>query len=332
MFENFKLILPKLRLNFFENLTQGKLMTFGISIILVVVIILAIITALDTFNEFKKQEKLFGKAKNGKLKNDFIKQMKIFKVYHNNLKIYLTEKDKEGLIDTAFYSSIVMLAFLVIYFISVRQILMAIILPIVLIKAMNKITSLLITNVTEKIEEQLPFAIDNIIRISSKYGDLKSIIYESSKTVDYPLRNALEHVSRRMISGNSERVLMDFAKEYDNVWIYSLVFTLISYVQDANKTDTIKNLKHLRNILEKENTLKKSNVTDKRYGVVINYALAVFAGLGGIGNIMFNPAGKDFFFGSFVGIVCFSIGYGCILLTLIINITMSKMSKSKASK
>lgn len=333
-FSNF---LPNIDLNFsflkniFKHVTPGQLMTWTVSFILVIVMILAIITVLDVINEKKKQEKLFGRAKDSQIKQSFLKKMKFFKQYHRNLEIVLTEKGKEHLVDTIFYITIVFLAFLVVYFITVKQILLAVVAPIALAKAINKIAVLLGTNVMEKVEEQLPFAIDNIIRISSKYGDLKNIMYEASRTVDNPLRNILEQLSRKMISGNTEQVLMEFAEEHDNVWIYSLVFTLLSYVQDANKENTIKNLKHLRNILEKENTLKKTSVTDKRYGVMVNYALAFFAGIAGIGNILFNPVGKEFFFSSFTGIICFVLGYGCVLLTIMINIKMGK-AKSKGGK
>lgn len=333
-FSNF---LPNINFNFsfisniFKKVSPGHMMTWAVSLILVVVMILAVITILDVVNEKKKQEKIFGRGKESQIKQSFLKKMKFFKQYHRNLEIVLTEKGKEPLTDTLFNITVIFLAFLVVYFITVHQILLAVVAPIALAKAINRIVVLLGTNVMEKVEEQLPFAIDNIIRISSKYGDLKNIMYEASRTVDSPLRNILEQVSRKMISGNTEQVLMDFAQEYDNVWIYSLVFTLLSYVQDANKENTIKNLKHLRNILEKENNLKKASVTDKRYGVMVNYALAFFAGIAGIGNILFNPVGREFFFSSFTGLICFVLGYGCVLLTIMINITMSK-SKSKGGK
>lgn len=336
---DFKNIIPNIKINFsflktiFKNISKGQAITWILNLIFVVIVIMAVITVLDIINEKKKRERIFGKGKGkeSKIKQGLLNRIKFFKQYHHNLEIVLIEKEKEQLIDTLFYITIGFLAFIMVYFVTVHQILLAILAPILLAKAINKIVILLGTNIMEKVEEQLPFAIDNIIRISSKYGDLKNIIYESSRTVDNPLRNILEQLSRKLISGNTEVVLMEFAEEYDNVWIYSLVFTLLSYVQDANKENTIKNLKHLRSILEKENNLKKSSVTDKRYGVMVNYALAFFAFIAGIGNILFNPVGKEFFFSSFTGIICFVLGYGCILLTIIINIKMGK-AKSKGGK
>lgn len=51
---------------------------------------------------------------------------------------------------------------------------------------------MLAVDLMEQIEEQLPSAIDHIIRISSKYGDMKSIIYETARSCDNPLREILE--------------------------------------------------------------------------------------------------------------------------------------------
>lgn len=307
-----------------KDITPGQIVPWVISIILVIAIILAIITLLDVINEKNKHEKIFGRSSDSQLKRTFLNKINFFREYHHNLEVALTEKGKPSWVNTLFYLTIGFLTFTVVYFVSIKQILLAVVLPIVLAKTVNKIVLLLASNIMDAVEDQLPFAIDNIIRISSKYGDLKTIIYEASRSVENPLRNILEKVSRRMISGNAEQVLMEFAQEYDNVWIYSLVFTLLSYVQDANKEDTIRNLKHLRTILEKENTLKKTSITDKRYGVMVNYTLAFFAGIGGLGNLLFNPVGKEFFFKSFTGLVCFLVGYGCILLIIVLNIKMSR--------
>lgn len=321
---DFSKIIPKFNFDFIYNISLDDLMKFAFNILFVAIMFFIVIAILDVLNEKYKHDKLFGNRQEIKLKRGFLARTKIFKQFYHNLEVLLTEKEKEGSLNLIFNLSIGFLVFLGVYFITVKQILLAIVLPVMLLKAINKIVKMLSVNVVEKMEEQLPFAIDNTIRIMSKYGDLKSIVYEASRTIDVPLKNALEKVSRKMISGNPEDVLMDFAEEYDNVWIYSLVFILLSYIQDSNKEDTIKNLKHLRNILEKENSLKKASVTDKRYGVVINYAIAVIAGVVGVAQIIINPIGKEFFFGSFTGLICFVGGYSAILFTVMINITMSK--------
>lgn len=326
---NFSKIIPNINFSFIRDISPDNLLKFAFNGLFVTIIFFIIVAILDLVNEKYKHDKLFGKKKDVKLKKGFLARNKMFKKLYDGLEVLLIEKEREGNINLIFYIILGFLCFLAIYFITVKQILLAVVLPVALLKAINKIVKMLATNVMEKMEEQLPYAIDNIIRIMSKYGDLKSIVYESSRSVELPLKNALEKLSRKMISGNPESALMEFAEEYDNVWIYSLVFTLLSYIQDANKEDTIKNLKHLRDILEKENSLKKASVTDKRYGVVINYAIAVIAGIAGIGQIILNPIGKEFFFGSFTGIICFVGGYSAILATVMLNITMSKAKSTK---
>lgn len=313
----------------FNSFMISNYLNFAVKFILIIVIVLSILLLLDLISENKKRKQLLNGVVQTSVKQSFIKRMKFFKQYYINIELLLNEKKKANYIDLAFYGSIGVLVFLMIYFISIKQILLAIISPILLAKGFNMIAKMLISNVIDDIEQQLPFAIDNIIRVSSKYEDLRTIIFEASKTLESPLKNILEQLSRKMISGDVEEVLMDFAREYDNVWIYSLVFTLISYVQNANKQDTIKNLKHLRTMLEKDNNLKRANITDKKYGVTVNYTLSILAVVFGVGNIMINPYGKKFFFGSFVGIICFILGFVAVFFTIIINIKMSKNKNKK---
>lgn len=313
----------------FYNFTVPNLINFTIKFILIVVMVLSVFVLLDLISENKKRKQLLNGVLRTSIKQSFIKRLKFFKQYYINLELLFNEKKKSNLIDLTFYGSLSILVFLIVYFISIKQILLAIIAPILLAKGFNLIAKNMISNVIDDIEQQLPFAIDNIIRVSSKYEDLRTVIFESSRTLDAPLKNILEQLSRKMMSGDIEDVLMNFAREYDNVWVYSLVFILISYVQDANKQDIIKNLKHLRNILEKENNLKRTNITDKKYGVTVNYTLAIIAVIFGIGNIIVNPFGTQFFFGSFTGMICFILGFVAVFCTIIINIKMSKDRNKK---
>ncbi len=311
-----------------KQLTVGfDFLQLAFNIIFVIIITLAVIILLDIANEKYKRDKLYGRLKERNFKGKFLEKIKFFKIYKDNLEILLIEKNREGNLELIFNATIISLVAISIYLVTVKQILLAIIIPIVLLKFVNKAVQLMATNIMEKVEEQLPFAIDNIIRVSSKYGDLKSIIYETSRSCEAPTKNIFENVARKMISGNTEKVLLDLAEEYDNIWIYSLVFTLLSYLEDANKDDTTKNLRHLRDILEKENSLKTKNITDKRYGVVVNYAIAILATVAGVLNIIFNPSGKKFFFSTFSGLICFIVGYGAVLITIMLNIIMSKSKK-----
>ena len=102
--------------------------------------------------------------------------------YANHLEIVLKEKNKEGAFEAFFYGSLIFIFGVLFGFVLVKQILLAIISPFVILHFLDKIAVKLSVDIIESIEEQLPFAIDNIIRISTKYGDVKSIIYEASRT------------------------------------------------------------------------------------------------------------------------------------------------------
>ena len=191
----------------------------------------------------------------------------------------------------------------------------------------NKVISLLRENIHERLERQLPSAIDNIIRISTKYHDMRTIIYETAQTLNDPLKGIFLEMSIQMNSQSAQSVLMDYAYKFDNVWFYSLVFTLISYMEDSNKDDTILNLRTLRNLLEKENTLKRKNQTDKKGNIAINRAIGCLAILGFIIVMIFLPNSQHFFFATIPGILCFVGGLLFLGLTIIINILMSKERK-----
>lgn len=260
---------------------------------------------------------------------DFIRNNKFFKKFYKLINTVLAERDKERYAPVAFYTILVTAVAMMIYFITIKQVFFAVFAPVSLYFVTHKIFSLLLTDANEKIDEQLPYTIDTIIKVFSKYSDLKSVMYEVSQSIEDPLKSRLERLSRKMLSENQEKALMDFAEDMDNIWIYSMVFILLSYKEEAKKEDVIANLRHLSNIIERENNLQNASITDKKYGVVLNYAIAIIAGVGGIANLIFNPVGKEFFFGSMLGIICIIVGYASIVLTIIINI---KLTSKKGKK
>lgn len=326
--------LPDLNMSGLKNqlsniFTMDKILPIIINVILIISVVICAMVILNLINEKRMRDKLHGKTRKKKAEDVFLNRVSLFKRFYQNLEFFLIEKGKEGLLDIYYYGFLGVNACILIGFIVVKQYFLAIVIPLFLLYIANKIIKMLAVDLMEQIEEQLPSAIDHIIRVSSKYGDMKSIIYETARSCDNPLREILENISRKMISGDAETVLLQFGEEYDNVWINSLVFTLISYMEDASKTTTIENLRHLRNILEKENRLKKSRVTDARYSVAINYFIAVLASGAGLLNIVLNPKGREFFFSSFLGLICFLLGYGAVLGTIMLNIKMTRVKKSK---
>ncbi|MFJ8528565.1 type II secretion system F family protein [Bacillus sp. NPDC094106] len=312
-----------------DFLSMDKMIPFLINSFLILSVVMCAMIILNIINEKRIRDKLHGKAKKKHADDFFLNRVGLLKRFYQNLEFLLIEKGKERLIDIYYYGFLGINVVVFVGFLIVKQYFLGIIIPFVLLSIANKMSKMLAVDKMEQIEEQLPSAIDNIIRVSSKYGDIKSIIYETARSSEHPLREVLENIARKMISGDPQTVLLQFREEYDNIWINSLVFTLISYLEDASKATTISNLRHLRNILERENRLKKSRITDKKYAVSINYFIAILASGAGVLNILFNPKGKEFFFSSFLGLVCFLAGYGAVLGTIIINIKMTRVKKSK---
>ena len=317
-------------MNVFSSIIEGikvsSLISFVLSILFCATMVFALLGTMEILIEKRREDKIKGLVKKNKVIEN-IRNLSFLKKFSSHLELLLIEKDKEGIFSLVFTSVLILSGLSLIFLVSVKQILLAILAPVVILKVADELCVKMSSNLIESIEEQLPFAIDNIIRISSKYGDIKSIIYESSRTCQQPMRGILENMSREMISESSENVLMLYAKKYDNVWFYSLVFTLISYLEDASKEETIKNLKSLRDILEKENFVKKASVTDKRYGVVVNLSICGFALLGFFVNLAITPNAKEFFFSTFTGLLCFLIGMGSIIMTLFVSINMTKKNK-----
>lgn len=289
-------------------------------------IVFFILGLIEIANESYKEKKLKGMIKEKPLVEK-IKKMKLLSGYSNHLEIVLKEKDKEGSFEILFYGSLVFIFFVTLGFVLVKQLLLAILSPFIILHFLNKVAVKLAVDVIESIETQLPFAIDNIIRISTKYGDIKSIIYEASRTCEQPMKGILENMSREMISSSPEEVIIDYAEKYDNVWFYSFSFTLISYLEDASKEETVVNLRNLRNMLEKENAIKKASITDKKYSIGMNYMIIIASVLGFLFNITIMPVGRQFFFATFPGLLCFLVGVCCIVSTIFINIQMSKTKK-----
>lgn len=297
-----------------------------INLCFVIIVVLFFLAVIELLNESYREKKLKGLIKEKPLVEK-IKKMKMLNTYSNHLELVLKEKDKEGSFELFFYGSLIFIFSVTFGFVLVKQILLAIISPFVILHFLDKIAVKLSTDIIECMEEQLPFAIDNIIRISTKYGDIKSIIYEASRTCEQPMKGILENIAREMISSSPEEVLMDYAEQYDNVWFYSFVFTLLSYLEDASKDETIMNLRHLRNMLEKENAIKKASITDKKYSIGMNYMIIIASILGFVFNVIILPVGRQFFFSTFPGLLCFLIGVCCIVSTIFINIQMSKTKK-----
>lgn len=300
------------------------------NILLTSLVITLIYFLLSIFNDIREDKLMYGKQSIGLDKKLVSSNNKLVQKYRNLILNVFTEYKIEKIAEIVYYAILIISAILIIYFANIGQVFLAVISPIILNFFFVKILQSLKEDSDEKIEEQLPTVIDTIIRVFSKYGDLKSVIFETSRIIDEPLGTKFEILSRKMVSASSqEKALLSFADKLNNIWIYSLFSILISYKEDVSKDEAIANLKILRDIITKENELKNELITNTRLGVGVNYLICAISFAASLLNIFLNPMGKDFFFGSLSGIICFLLGYSCLFITLILNINMSKKKRKK---
>jgi len=292
-------------------------------LVLIAMFTLMILGLLEMIVEKKKADRIKGLKKQSKITKKF-KNLSYLKTYADNLEKLLIEQGKEEKFSLIFQSSLIFMVFVFVSMFSVKQYLLSVVLPFVVLKIANKLCITMVSDINDSIEAQLPFVIDNVIRISSKYGDIKSIIYETSRTSPEVMKRILEDMSRRMVSESPEAVLLEFAKRYDNVWFYSFVFTLVSYLEDATKEETISNLRALRDILEKENNIRRQNAIEKKMGVAINLSICGLSVVAFLINLIAVPGAKEFFFSTFGGLVCFLTGFGCIVQTIFLSVSKEK--------
>ena len=283
-------------------------------------VVLSIVRATD---EKSKYDRLYVTDK--KKENKFVKKLmtlQLLRKFHSLLELRLKEMNKAHRLDLFFTGSMIFMIMSAVFMVLMKQYFLALCIPFILVKFFIYLLNILAKDIVEEIEKTLPLAIDNIIRISSKYSDVRTILYEASLTSPEPLSAIFGEMSRKMMTTSPEEVLMEFAESYDNVWIYSFSLILVSYMEDSDQEDTLKNLKSLRDMLEKENFLNSKKVSENRIGVTVNYALAVLAFIFFIVNLTVNPYGKEFFFRTIPGLIAFFVGMGTLLFTIVVNIKL----------
>jgi Flp pilus assembly protein TadB len=191
--------------------------------------------------------------------------------------------------------------------------------PLITYLFINKYVDITTLNIDVKIQEQLPNIIRNINKNFSRYNDLKTIIYNATLEMEFPLRKEFQTLTNKMLSTNEEKALLEFADKMDNMWVYSLIFILTSYKKESSKENVVMSLRTLVNIIEKENRLEELALTDRKMPIVTNVILAVMAILGLILNLIFNPKASSFFFGTTKGMIMFIVGYSLVLCTFLMN-------------
>lgn len=302
-------------------------LTILINVLLGLTLVYAVIYYLGYLNEQRKRFRIRSGVVRKRKSFKLLDRVEFLKEMYDDLDIVLSTRGKEHISDTVFYMLMGAMGASALIFIYAQVYIMAILTPMGLAWYFKKLLKAMQEDTVVMVEKALPSAIDNLVRVSSRYSDVKSIVYETSKLVDEPLRGILDNLSRKMISSNPKEALDEFQQEYDNVWLKSIAATLISYLEDSDKESTMNNLKNLRDILSQENEGKVKLASERKYGVMINYALAVAGAIVLVLNIAFNPVGKDFFFNSFFGLICMVGGLVAVLGTVMLNVKLSKIKK-----
>lgn len=310
-----------------DFIAQAEPLTIIINVLLALTLVYGVIYYLSYLNEQRKRFRIRSgvvrKRKNLKLieRVDFLKEM------YNDLDVVLSTRGQEHISDTVFYLLMGAMGASALMFMYFQVYIMVILAPIGLAWYFKRLLKAMQEDSVVMVERALPSAIDNMVRVSSRYSDVKSIVYETSKLVDEPLRGILDNLSRKMISNNPKEALDEFQQEHDNVWLKSIASTLISYLEDSNKEATMNNLKNLRDILSQDNEGKVKLASERKYGIMINYALAGAGVIVLLMNIFLNPVAKEFFFNSFFGLICLLGGFATILGTILLNVKLSKVKK-----
>lgn len=310
-----------------DYLSQADYLVILINFFFLAILLYSLVFYLSYLNNERKKFSLrsgvIRKRKGVKL----IKRFKGLNNLYEQLDIVMTTKGKEHIIGTVFYLMLGGISLVGLLFLYFKVYLMVILAPLALVWYIKNLLHTMQQDAIVMVEQSLPSTIDNLIRIASRYSDVKTIVYEASKLADEPLRGILDNLSRKMITNNPREALDDFQQEYDNVWLKSVASTLLSYLEDSDKEATLNNLRNLRDILAQENAGKLKLSSERKYGIMINYALAGAGVIVFLLNLAINPTGKAFFFESFFGLICMVIGMGTILGSITLNVKLSKIKQ-----
>lgn len=247
--------------------------------------------------------------------------------FYKEIDGFLKERGYGNVADIFFYGVIIISAIIFVMMITIKQFVLAIVYPVVFIWFIRKMIRISRKDPILVMEEEMPAMIDNMIRVFSRFSDIRTIVYETSRITEGSLKGELDYLTRQMNTRNPRIILEEWGEKYNSVWLNSFAFTLIGYLEDTSKDETIQNLRHLRNLLNQENTARKDAIKERKPSLIINYSLAVIAVVFGILNIIFNPIAFDFFFRSYLGLFCFTAGFGFVLGTVYMNIRLMKINK-----
>lgn len=301
----------------------------NINFFLFFILLITFLCAFRIIKNFRLKQKLYHienyEIKNNKvvIKSNKHSENRYFRELRVKVHEFFFLKKKKDLEETIYLGilSIELLAFLFCLF--AGKIIFALFIPIMIHFVSIKALGLLTVNIHAIIQAELPHAIKHMIKFLSKDSDLKTVIYEMSKTMKEPLRGLFIDLSRKLITDNYEESLMDFADEIDNIWIHAYVFLLISYREQSKKEDIVKNLRSLTDMMDKENEIMDKSLAENKPMAMVNYFLAILSILGFAANILYNPDAVDFFFGSIGGMMCVILGLFAFMSTFLLNLILT---------
>lgn len=325
--EFIKMKLEPILNNTTDFMSQADVLTILTNVFLALTLVYAVIYYLSFLNEQRKRFRIRSGVVRKRKGVKLVKRFEFLKEMYDDMDVVLSSKGKEHITDVVFYIFLGGLGTVGLLFLYAQIYLMVIVAPVALALYGKGLLRSMQQDSIVMVERELPSAIDNMVRVSSRFNDVKTIVYETSKLVDEPLRGILDNLSRKMISQNPKEALDEFRQEHHNVWLKSIASTLISYLEDSNKEATMNNLKNLRDILSQENDGKVKLASERKYGIMMNYALAGAGVIVFTLNVLINPEGKEFFFNSFFGMATMIAGFATILGTISLNVKLSKIKK-----
>lgn len=283
--------------------------------------VFSILTLLSIYGAKRREKIRFGQI----VKQDsvLLTKLKFLNEFHKKMELFLIPNEKEHLASTYVWTVIGLCLFSGIYLLIKKQVILGIVFPIIFFQFVGFCITSATRQAIDDIEEQLPQAIDSIILTSSRYNDLKTVLYKASIRIDKPMKSILETIALQMNAGDPKKILLEIGNRYNNIWVWSFVLILISSIEEMSQEEVIESLRNLRNLLENENQTQKQSILERKYSITINYVL-IFVSFGiFILNLIFNPIAESFFFGSIGGLGALISGFTCIFLTIVINIRLT---------
>lgn len=309
-----------------NQLTTGEgMLNMGINLFLVAAILVLIIGVIKEKKETKRLRVLQGVSKRREKGRNRLFDVPLFYRLYQSLQHRARQKGDLEKADKQFNIIIWIFAIMAIGFIFLEQYILAFLVPLILSKQLVDILVSMEVDDIELIHQQLPAAIDNVLKAASRYGDTSSIFYEASLTMPHPLKAEFEAMVRKMNSRETIEVLNEFKDKYNDIWVRSFVFIMVSMSDDAEREIALENLKKLQSMLVNENSMKLTAVTNKKVSINTNYTLAGTAAVLGLGATLISETAREFYFSTPLGLLSFLGGYALVFATVKLNIKMSQI-------